>query len=540
MKLLEHNEYEELLKIHHLIIEKRLWQSKPLNVSQFSTLLQNFSIWSLSAKKLFNNQIPMLLRADEIIFENKDENLFQEILCTDNYTRYQDDQSKSFIKSTTEINYQAFYHPYRTFVLNNVFAEKRLNIVNTQLLNPEGFVNLAKHHKNDIERYLSTQINNTIEYSDQITTLCIICETLFHSIIADGHYCLTYPYSINSPNEMFKEIKQVREYLKALFVKIGFEKLVELRDSLSIHIDRADPNRSIHTIIRLIERNERKRVQGALGLSILFSEMAESLRRAIEYAFDIELEEEENLQGRGTFKSYKEETLGTSRVMDDWQTRNLYLRQKGIVYGLKTKLYVEGETEFFFFKEEFRHISSIEIVNLKGNVVQKNGKGVSFRDSLRSDIEKHIFSFVIMDNDVKDNYRALEKSVKDNEFFGQYYLCSPDFEVGNFSPDEMHQLFINENEISNSRTSEFENLKCTIQSGSKFFKVMSDIYPEYRNYDKGKTWGIALHNFSNSKSTIDRLVDDLIQSVYRSLRWDYMDFRNRFMVSSEGKLIDKV
>lgn len=539
MKLLDHQIYEKLLTIHHLLIEKRLWQTRPLDASRFSSLLESFSIWSFSARYLFKSQLPLLLRADEIISEANNEELFLEIVCVDSRTRYQDAQHKAYLKSAIPITYRAFYHPYRAFALNNIFAIRRQKVESNQLLNPEDFHILAEHNKKSAEHYLSSQIDTAISYSDQVVTLCIVCETLFHSLMYDGIYSINPPYVLGKSSKMFAEIEKGKNKLKILFDKIGLEKLIEFRDSLSIHIDRSDPNRTIHTIIRLLNQNERKRVKGTLGLSILFTEMAEALRRAIEFCFDIELEEEENLLKRGTFPSYKEETLGTSRIIDDWQSRNLYLRQKGFVYGQKTNVYVEGETEYYFLREEFKNITSINIINLKGNVVQKNGKGVSFRDSLRSDIDKHIFSIVMVDKDVQDNYRALKKSVEDNEFFGKYYLCNPDFEIENFTPDEMHQVFIEEKNIHSPLYEEFESEKNSIDSGKQFFKVISKLYPEARNYDKGETWGIALHHYSNSKSNVERLVDKLIQTTYRTLRWDYIDFTNRYDVSIDGELIEK-
>jgi len=78
--------------------------------------------------------------------------------------------------------------------------------------------------------------------------------------------------------------------------------------------------------------------------------------------------------------------------------------------------YVEGDTEFYGLNDFFRTIGAtdIEILNLRGQVVQKNS--ISFRESLRSDIRMGIFSLVSLDADVTKNLQALRAAVQKTKF----------------------------------------------------------------------------------------------------------------------------
>jgi hypothetical protein len=55
-------------------------------------------------------------------------------------------------------------------------------------------------------------------------------------------------------------------------------------------------------------------------------------------------------------------------------------------------------------------------LNLRGQVVEKGGKGLNFAASLKNDMTSHVFSVVLLDEDRHDYVRALRKAARDGNF----------------------------------------------------------------------------------------------------------------------------
>lgn len=68
---------------------------------------------------------------------------------------------------------------------------------------------------------------------------------------------------------------------------------------------------------------------------------------------------------------------------------------------------MEGNSEYHALQSVFGSYIAIDLVNLRGHVVAKAGKGVGFRDNLRSDLKSLVFSFVSIDGDRSDYLGAL-------------------------------------------------------------------------------------------------------------------------------------
>jgi hypothetical protein len=61
-------------------------------------------------------------------------------------------------------------------------------------------------------------------------------------------------------------------------------------------------------------------------------------------------------------------------------------------------------------------------LNLRGQVVEKGGKGLNFAASLKNDMTSHVFSVVLLDEDRHDYVRALRKAARDGNFFGRFFM----------------------------------------------------------------------------------------------------------------------
>lgn len=282
---------------------------------------------------------------------------------------------------------------------------------------------------------------------------------------------------------------------------LDVDRLKQLHLDLCRQIRQLDRNTSVLTILRLGKEKLRLDLEGHLGGAMLFRTMAEVLRRAIEDVFAIQLEEEED----EWLDASKEKLFGSRRLFDGGRSSdNELLRYQGLSYGSRLRWYVEGETEFWGLSDFFKTIGAtdIEILNLRGQIVQKNS--MAFRESLRSDIRMSIFSFVSLDADINRNLQALRQAVKSNQICGCYFVSSPDFEFENFDLSELQEIVWNiaiERGADVTRKAFFLTATSGTKKGKTFFqgveRATSDI-PELWNVAKGEEWGKRLLQYALS------------------------------------------
>jgi hypothetical protein len=112
-------------------------------------------------------------------------------------------------------------------------------------------------------------------------------------------------------------------------------------------------------------------------------------------------------------------------------------------YGPRLRWYVEGDTEFGGLSDLFKDFGAtdIEILNLKGQIVQKNQ--IAFRESLRSDLRMSIFSFVSLDKDVSRNTQVVKAAALQDQICGGFFISDPDFEFENFDLSELQEIVWN-------------------------------------------------------------------------------------------------
>jgi hypothetical protein len=239
-----------------------------------------------------------------------------------------------------------------------------------------------------------------------------------------------------------KQISNHWGEVEQCFNEVGLDRLETYRRDLCIAAEMLDRNKGAHTLLRLTRGEWRiKHVKGRIGGSMLLLTMAEMLRRGSEKTFNIELREEDEL-GFGVFiPKVKEEIYGSSRILDgNASVKTRWLQSLGLDSGIKLRWYVEGDTEYYALESIFGNYIGIDLVNLKGHVVARTGKGVGFRDNLRSDIKSMIFSFVSIDGDRSDYRRAIKKAAQDDDICGMFFVARPDFEFQNFTLVELEEI----------------------------------------------------------------------------------------------------
>jgi hypothetical protein len=300
-----------------------------------------------------------------------------------------------------------------------------------------------------------------------------------------------------------------------------------------------------------MKSDERKKLKEHISSAILFLTMAECLRRTLELAFQKEYPEEDECGFGEVFRDAKLLLQGSTRVLDGNRVVvNQFLRRFGLDYGIRINVYVEGATEFEALNSEFSTNSSVLIINLRGQFKEKQGKGVSFRESLRNDIKSKIFSIILFDSDVSENYRAVQQAAKLDEICGMFFVSKPDFELQNFNIDELAEIAFQLAAKKGLKGSLLEELKKDTKkakSAKEFFKILYKQSPIFRSVSKGAEWGKALVEYARwnllgkefgDKS--DRLINQIIRIIYNGFNASYEVTRQKQKVDPiSGKLIER-
>lgn len=535
----------KLFELRRFILAEDLWQHKLLNSSSFASKVQGYGInGRLWDKKLRIFSRYGLIKADKVLLNSNRQ--FDYLLAIKRYDDRQtylftdiEDASKIDLtcilskNNEAPIDYQPYFHSYRIYGVNRLFSLVKRSIVPYQpFLDINSLGRLNRIHEDEIDSYIkSDDIWNQVLFYNVLIDFCIVSEVAFHSFVFQNiSYSRTYEEAVQLRNEL-------RLSLKHIYKTIDLDTIKLLREGLVTEAEREDPNATVHALIRMMNSDKRLCLKGKLGLSMLLLEMAEVLRRAAEYYFEINLDEENKVQGRWYFDGFMKEQFGTVRILDDPIAKNEFIRFLGLDYTLRAKIYVEGVTEYGFLEEAFAGIHAIQIINLEGKFSEGKRKGIAFRDSLREDQRLRLFSFVFIDNDRKDNIRVLEKAVSDNDFFGMFFKSNPDFECGNFSAVELYSALCNNYNFE--RNQRFLTKKDSIKSSSNFFSVMNELHQNQR-FSKSKEWGKALCKFACQSDQEIRPLLEFVKKILISLQCGYEWHKQIYKVDSNtGLLIEK-
>ncbi len=434
-----------------------------------------------------------------------------------------------------------YFHPFRFYVLYRIDRILSLNICPMQMLVSVGdYPKVLGRIISDFQKWSADPefLNHVCKWNE-ITTLCVATEPCVYERI--------FKMLKSSPWVGFSEQRRrIQEHWKELakyYQKAGLKALEDFRQDLCANAKFLDPNKEVHMILRLMTGRYRENVKGELGGALQLLTMAETLRLASEDVFGKQLREEDEL-GFGHKSSWmKKELYGSSRIIDAGsRVANEYLRQFGLDYGVRLRWYVEGDTEYGALNSVIGQYSAIELVNLKGSVIEKRRKGVSFRDSLRNDLKAGIFSFVSIDTDNENYVRVLRKSAECDEICGEIYLADPDIEFANFTLPELEEIIWEiavENGAKTSIRNEFHQAISGAKSGEELWKRARKAVPELQNSGKGIYWGEKLMEFALENPEFDEDVMDesktrplveALNAAFRSVHADYHLTRREYQI----------
>ena len=208
--------------------------------------------------------------------------------------------------------------------------------------------------------------------------------------------------------------------------------------------------------------------------------------------------------------------------------------------------YVEGETELGALNYVFDQYSPVQIINVKGRFVEKGE--LSFRESLRLDLDARFFSFILLDSDREDYVRVVKKAAKDDEICGMFVISVPDIEFANFDLPELEEIIWKVATDNGAEEKARKTLHAAIgsaETGNQLVELASKSLPELHRFSKGEEWGKRLMEYAlenpNRKSSGDiRPMIDQVHIARRSTSIGYNVSRMEYRVDPEtGRLIKR-
>lgn len=386
------------------------------------------------------------------------------------------------------------FHPTRIYVLHHVVRTLAVKTSATQyLLWKPGVERSAQLELDALDRWSSSpEFCSRFDYWNQIGELAAACDAAMR----------LPPEVAPAGGTLFQERQCFEEMVESYLRRCGQAMIRQCREDLAWAAHTTDGNSMIHTLLRLMRRSERDRIVGSLGAAVKFLAMAESIRRASERFLGCELPEEDELGPGQWMEGARKMLYGHERVFDA-PRRDLrdFLGIIGLDFGVKVRCYVEGETELGALRRAVGADGLCSFVNLKGNVVQRNGKGVAFADSLAEDSRERVISVVVVDSDRLEVVRTLKRAASEKRMHGPFFLHAPDFEFANFNVEELLRVAISlhmkarfdDNDVDDCLAKELPSV-VNVKSAKEFMSHlrangMDDV-------GKGEKWGAALMDYA--------------------------------------------
>lgn len=436
------------------------------------------------------------------------------------------------------------FHPYRVYVVYQLIKATKVNSAPFQFFLWEpGLESIAKRWRKFLRKYSST--DRFTEFVERANCLCeltialepVTYEQIFKSIV------WRHPETENTiESKIRKRLNQIAPVIDT----IGLKTLEKLRTSLCREAQIIDRNPRLHVLHRLMNSRTRQQLKGGTGLCQLMLTMAETLRRVSEQHFTIKLPEEDE-SGFGQWMIGARKTLyGTDRVYDASTTdKRPYLWQMGLDHGVRIRCYVEGTTEYSALSYTLGAYDIANIINLRGQVVEKGGRGLAFRESLRRDIKEGVFSFIFIDGDRSDYVSAVRTAAKDNEIVGAFFISEPDFEFSNFNIDELVLVACQclDVSLSTSEQNKLISICSNCISMAELEKTMRNSDARFTRFSKGPRWGeeliaygLANPSFPNELQDQKRPIISALELVFHAFKASYSISRRNGIVDSESGL----
>jgi hypothetical protein len=539
-----------------------MWQMDFLDINKLASFAKDRGVKLASSNHLKSLWQVGILKADFVLSTNKIE--MEGLSLLGKYQSgqywYSDDREIKFPKGLSDVlkdlvelphGVKPYFHPFRYLILLYLGGLLRPSISSIQELvySPASAQMLEKWRKWFTEHTSNQEFLDDLRHHEEVVKLCIATEPPTYRLLFSR---IKRPVWIDEETQQ----EQLTDYINKLLLHykgLTVEQIEEVRRRLCLTAEKLDPNKDVHSILRLSRGEMRiKKVKGKLGGAMYLLTMAEMLRRFTEYAYGCVLPEEDEL-GFGHYPpELKKRDYDSNRLFDgNRRSGNLFLRQWGLDYGVRLRWYIEGETEFGALEWMFSDNHSVEMINLRGQVIQGRGKGLTFRDNLLNDKRSQIFSFVLFDSDVSNNLRVVRKAAENDEICGGFGISSPDFEKMNFTLTELKNIVWMIAVENGAEPDEREIFDYTVQgatSTKEIFVAATSTFPSLAHEGKGYKWGARLMCFAWENQgmvtikgeTITRPIIEWVLAALRAKDADYLHTQQGYKVDTiTGKLIQR-
>ncbi|HEU5382402.1 MAG TPA: hypothetical protein VFV38_43870 [Ktedonobacteraceae bacterium] len=521
---------------------RHIWQMDFLNANKFANFSSSRGLAYFNEEDIIQLWQVGLVKADLIVSRRKFKRAGLIDRGTDLYgSHLYSDERKIHQRSSGWANarkvlkpiqpgVELFFHPFRYYVLYFLSRGLKLNASPIMMFHQEGYpriLDICLSLFNTWSR--SQQFISSIEKWNDITALAILTDPwMYQRVFRSVRFSYQNVTSIDTGvEEMLGQIAHYSSDIEKLYRQIGQERLEEIHQDLCVATQMLDSNRWVHTLLCLGQGKFRLESEGHLGGALLLRTMAEMLRRGTEKTFSIQMREEDE-RGFGWMpENVKKELYGSNRIVDgDEGVAREFLRQYGLHYGLRLRFYVEGPTEAEALRYVFQTSGAqyIEVINLAGEVAQKRGKGVAFRENLRSDIAMHVFSMVLIDGDRNDFVSSVKKAAKDDEICGRFFISEQDFEFANFELSELEEILWEWAIEEDKEKTLLEEDRCRLHEAIKdspnaeeLIKRSRKILIPLNTIAKGERWGRKLIDFAGNHPTKEGKQRPIVEAVQAAI-----------------------
>lgn len=438
-----------------------------------------------------------------------------------------------------------YFHPFRYYLVTHLarildFRLHPLQLVLSSKGSHEVVDLFINRHKNILRR--NPLIYDRLEYWHGLAELAIATEPCVYGKIFD---------SISHGREISfsKYSSIVNDYwrnVEPYYANMQSDAIDECRRDICIEAERLSKNKDVNVLLRMMKGERRLNLKGEIGGAVCLHTMAEVLRRGYERATRKKLHEEDEL-GFGYMPSDLKRTLyGADRVLDDRSARNFFLQQQGLSFGTRLHWYVEGHTEYGVLNSVFQDWTAIRIINLRGRVAEKNV--ASFIENLKQDIKSGIFSMVSIDGDRSDNIRVVSGAARADYICGMFFIAVPDFELHNFSRQELIQIFSSYAEQSGSGPIDRGRMLEKTKSCRNSNELISMFNAETRlcsRIKKGELLGALLSDYALKHPYVEdgkilRPFREAVNIAIQAIGLNYNNTRRRMRVDPDtGRLINR-
>lgn len=140
---------------------------------------------------------------------------------------------------------------------------------------------------------------------------------------------------------------------------------------------------------------------------------------------------------------------------------------------------------------------------------------------------------------------AVKKAAEDNEIVGAFYISTPDFELQNFTTNELWQIIreINDSPIDPKHAPTDDQLNAC-ESARDFFKLIHDIPGVSRDINKGRQWGEQLIRYAQKHPVKDgtegeRPILSAMKKIYGASRYHYQFSLKVRVEPNTGQLVKR-